>query len=66
MSIDFGAAPGFSAYALLLMFSGLAMILMAGPRVKHSTRGVRALNALFGLGFLGYGFYLAFLFEGGG
>ena len=28
--------------------------------------GMRALNALFGVGFLGYGFYLAFLFHGGG
>ena len=66
MNIDFGAAPGFSAYVLLLMFSGVAMIVMASPTVKHSTNGLRALNALFGVGFLGYGFYLAFLFNGGG
>lgn len=66
MNIDFSVDPGFSTYVVLLMFSGLAMILMASPMVKHSTAGVRALNALFGLGFLGYGFYLAFLFQGGG
>ena len=66
MNIDFSLDPGFSIYVVLLMFSGLAMVLMASPMVKHSTAGVRALNALFGLGFLGYGFYLAFLFQGGG
>jgi hypothetical protein len=66
VNIDFSANPGFSAYVLLLMFSGVAMIIMASPTVKHSTMGVRALNALFGVGFLGYGFYLAFLFSGGG
>jgi hypothetical protein len=66
MNIDFDAAPGFSAYVLLLMFSGVAMIIMASPTVKHSTNGLRALNGLFGVGFLGYGFYLAFLFDGGG
>ena len=66
MNIDFSVDPGFSTYVVLLMFSGFAMILMASPMVKHSTAGVRALNALFGLGFLGYGFYLAFLFQGGG
>ena len=66
MNIDFHADPTFSAYVLLLMFSGVAMIVMASPTVKHSTMGVRALNALFGVGFLGYGFYLAFLFDGGG
>jgi predicted lipid-binding transport protein (Tim44 family) len=66
VNIDFNAAPGFSAYVLLLIFSGVAMIVMASPTVKHSTKGVRALNALFGVGFLGYGLYLAFLFHGGG
>jgi predicted lipid-binding transport protein (Tim44 family) len=66
VNIDFSADPAFSAYVVLLMFSGVAMIIMASPTVKHSTMGVRALNALFGVGFLGYGFYLAFLFHGGG
>ena len=66
MNIDFSANPGFSAYVVLLMLSGIAMIIMASPTVKHSTMGVRAMNALFGVGFLGYGFYLAFLFSGGG
>jgi TM2 domain-containing membrane protein YozV len=66
VNIDFSANPGFSAYVVLLMLSGVAMIIMASPTVKHSTMGVRALNALFGVGFLGYGFYLAFIFSGGG
>lgn len=66
VNIDFNANPGFSAYVVLLMFSGAAMIIMASPTVKHSTIGVRVLNALFGVGFFGYGFYLAFLFSGGG
>jgi predicted lipid-binding transport protein (Tim44 family) len=66
VNIDFSANPGFSAYVVLLMFSGIAMIVMASPTVKHSTMGVRVLNGLFGVGFLGYGFYLAFLFQGGG
>jgi predicted lipid-binding transport protein (Tim44 family) len=66
VNIDFSADPTFSTYVVLLMVSGIAMIVMASPTVKHSTMGVRALNALFGVGFLGYGFYLAFLFQGGG
>jgi hypothetical protein len=66
VNIDFSTDPGFSAYVLLLMFAGIVMLVMASPTVKHSTTGLRALNALFGIGFLGYGFYLAFLFDGGG
>ena len=66
VNIDFQTDPGFSAYVVLLMVSGIAMLVMASPTVKRSTTGLRALNALFGLGFLGYGFYLAFLFHGGG
>jgi hypothetical protein len=66
LNIDFQADPGFSAYVVLLMVSGIAMLVLASPTVKRSTTGLRALNALFGLGFLGYGFYLAFIFHGGG
>ena len=63
MNIDFGQHPGFSAYVLLLMGTGLAMMLMTS--IGRAGRGLRLLNGLFGLGFFGYGFYLAFLFEGG-
>src|SRR3978361_442241 len=66
VNIDFSAAPGFSAYVLLLMFAGIAMLVMASPTVKGTKTGLRLLNALFGIGFLGYGFYLAFIFQGGG
>jgi hypothetical protein len=57
VNIDFQAEPLFSAYVLLLMFSGIT--------IKRSTMGLRVLNAVFGVAFLGYGFYLAFLFHGG-
>jgi hypothetical protein len=66
VNIDFSAAPGFSAYVLLLMFAGIVMVVLASPAVKGSTTGARALNAMCGVGFFGYGFYLAFLFQGGG
>jgi hypothetical protein len=65
MNIDFNAHPGFSAYVLLLMFSGLVMLVMASPTVKRSTTRLRIVNALFGIGFLGYGIFLAFIFSGG-
>jgi hypothetical protein len=65
VNIDFSAAPGFSAYVLLLMASGIAMVVMASPAVRRSTLPLRILNTVLGLGFFGYGFYLAFLFDGG-
>jgi hypothetical protein len=61
MNIDFSADATFSAYVCLLIFSGIAM-LVASAAAKQ---GTRILDVLFGLGFLGYGFYLAFLFDGG-
>lgn len=65
MNIDFSARPGFSAYVLLLMFSGVIMLGLSSPAIKRSTRGLRLLNGLFGAGFVIYGFYLAFIFNGG-
>src|SRR3954452_16795490 len=65
MNIDFDARPGFSIYVLLLMFSGVVMIVLASPAVKRSSTGVRVLNGIFGAGCFGYGFYLAFIFDGG-
>lgn len=64
MNIDFANDPGFSAYVLLLMFSGIVMVVLATPKV-HSSTFLRILNVVLGLGFFGYGFYLAFLFNGG-
>ncbi|MGZ4486106.1 MAG: hypothetical protein ACXVW8_17430, partial [Nocardioidaceae bacterium] len=65
MNIDFSADPGFSAYVLPLMFSGIVMVVLASPVVKNSRPWLRLLNIAVGLGFFGYGFYLAFLFQGG-
>jgi hypothetical protein len=65
MNIDFSADPGFSAYVLLLMACGIAMVVMASPAMRNSTLFLRVLNTVIGLGFFGYGFYLAFLFDGG-
>lgn len=61
----FANHPGFAAYALLLMFSGLVMVFLASPAVRQSKLWLRVLNAVVGVGFFGYGFYLAFLFQGG-
>jgi hypothetical protein len=65
VNIDFSADPGFSSYVLLLMAAGIAMVVMASPAVRRSTMPLRILNTVVGLGFFGYGFYLAFLFDGG-
>ena len=65
MNIDFSADPTFSAYVLLLMFSGIVLVVMASPVVKRSTLPLRLLNGVLGLAFFGYGFYLTFLFDGG-
>jgi hypothetical protein len=59
-NLDFTHDKQFSIYVVLLMFSGLAM-LIASAAAKDKTRW---LDLLFGLGFLGYGFYLAFIFDG--
>lgn len=50
-------------YAPLLMFSGLLLLINAV--LPWQTGGARVISILFGLGFLGYGFYLEFLFPGG-
>ena len=53
MNIDFSTEPGFSAYVLLLMASGIAMVVVASPAVRRSTMFLRVLNTVVGLGFLG-------------
>lgn len=63
MNIDFTHAPGFSTYVLLLVGSGIVMLAMLGT--GRGSRGLRALNLLFGIGFVVYGCYLAFFFQGG-
>lgn len=54
----------FYLYAGLLTVSGLLLLVMAGIGFGQSA-GARVLNALFGLGFTGYGGYLLLLFESG-
>ncbi|MFD5175301.1 hypothetical protein ACFWM1_05775 [Nocardia sp. NPDC058379] len=54
----------FDWYVGLLAFSGIAMIVMANVKGGQS-EFAQVLNAVFGIGFLGYAGYLAFVFDGG-
>lgn len=54
----------FLLYVIALGISGLIMLAIAATGFGAPTVGARLLNALFGLGFAGYAFYLAFLFDG--
>jgi hypothetical protein len=65
MNIDFAGHFGFSAYVLLLMFSGLVMVFLGSPVVRSSKTWIRVFNVVLGLAYFGYGFYLAFLWQGG-
>lgn len=62
-NLDFTNNAGFSWYCILLLVSGIALVVM-GP-VPGLNKGTRVLNLVFGLGFLGYGIYLTFFFDGG-
>ncbi|MBR7831829.1 hypothetical protein KDL01_01070 [Actinospica durhamensis] len=62
-NLDFNNHAGFSWYCILLAVSGVLLLglsVLPGLNVAG-----RVLNLLFGLGFLGYGCYLIFLFHGG-
>ncbi|MEV4556373.1 hypothetical protein AB0K51_05160 [Kitasatospora sp. NPDC049285] len=65
MNIDFGAEPLFSWYVVLLLISGVAMVGIGLLNNSGLSNGWRIFNAVAGVGFVGYGFYLGFLFEGG-
>jgi hypothetical protein len=65
MNIDFSKHAGFSIYVILLMLSGITMVLFGSALARRSSAFGRALSVLAGLGFFGYGFYLAFIFSGG-
>jgi len=54
----------FLGYVAALFVSGLILLVLAILGLGAST-GSRVLSAIFGLGFVGYGFYLAFFFDGG-
>jgi hypothetical protein len=62
-NLDFSAEPLFSWYVVLLALSG-AIMLVLGAIGGGTKAGLRILNVLFGLGFLGYAYYLAFVFKG--
>ncbi|MDH6133368.1 hypothetical protein P3T37_002763 [Kitasatospora sp. MAA4] len=64
MNLDFSNEPLFSWYVLLLGLSGLVLIGLAAAKGGQST-GMRVFNAIVGAAFLGYGFYLGFIFQGG-
>jgi len=51
-------------YAILLMISGIVTLAVACLPLKQGT-AARVIGGLIGLGFLGYGIYLKFIFESG-
>ncbi len=65
MNLDFDVDPLFSWYVVLLAISGIALLVIGAVNVGGLKLGWRAFNVLVGLGFAGYAYYLAFVFEGG-
>jgi hypothetical protein len=65
VNLDFGLDPLFSWYVVLLCLSGVVMVALAAIKAGGQSVGSRALSAAAGIGFLGYGIYLGFIFEGG-
>jgi hypothetical protein len=53
----------FELYPPLLMLSGI--LLLVNAALPWQTVGTRILNVLLGLVYIGYGFYLEFIFTGG-
>lgn len=61
-NLDFSGHPLFSWYVILLILSGIAMLGLS----RFSARPLNViLNLVFGLGFIGYGIYLGWLWSGG-
>jgi hypothetical protein len=54
----------FNGYVGALTVSGVLLVLLGAIGFRQ-TVGMRIVDVLFGLGFLGYAFYLFFLFDGG-
>lgn len=54
----------FYVYVLFLIFSGIAMLVMAFVRTSYAKRR-QVVNFIFGAGFLVYGLYLLLAFNGG-
>ncbi|GAA2640798.1 hypothetical protein GCM10010399_88060 [Dactylosporangium fulvum] len=55
----------FLGYIAALGISGLLLLALAVQPFLKTSIGLRVLNGLFGVGFLGYAFYLFFIFDGG-
>ncbi|MET8623239.1 hypothetical protein ABZW30_05675 [Kitasatospora sp. NPDC004669] len=64
-NLDFSAEPLFSWYVVVLAFSGISMLVFGALPIAGLKVGLRIVSILVGLGFLGYAYYLAFVFEGG-
>lgn len=59
-------SPGvFNAYMIMLALAGLVMLVVACLPVPQRT-GARVVGTLIGVAFLGYAFYLRFVFDGAG
>jgi hypothetical protein len=54
----------FTFYWIMLVLSGAALVVVGGA-VRGRSNGLRIVNILIGLAFLGYGLYLGFIFKGG-
>ena len=55
----------FLVYIVALAISGILLAILAIGGFGGTSVGMRLLNGLFALGFLGYAVYLFFFFEGG-
>lgn len=64
MNLDFSAEPLFSWYVVLLLVSGLAMLGIGAVNSACLSAGWRVFNIIAGVGFIGYGVYLGFIFQG--
>jgi phosphate/sulfate permease len=63
-SLDYMANDGtFAFYVLALGVSGILLLIVAALGLGQSV-GMRILDAVIGIAFLGYGGYLALIFEG--
>jgi hypothetical protein len=54
----------FDFYWILLIVSGILMLGLGASGFGGATKGVRAINVIFGVGFIGYGLYLGLFFTG--
>lgn len=65
MNLDFTGHPGFSWYVVLLLFTGVAMVVLSAINVRGQSTGWRIFNVVVGVGFFGYGVYLLLFLQPG-